>query len=52
MSSCVPSSAVDKQHFKNYFGIILTGTSFQAFDIHSNVIDADACLILPLGINI
>jgi hypothetical protein len=44
MSSCVPSSSLDKQHFKNDFEIqvILTGPSFQTFDIHSTVIDADA----------
>jgi hypothetical protein len=46
MSSCVPSSALDKQHFK----IDLTGTSFQAFDIHSTIIDADTLFILPLGV--
>jgi hypothetical protein len=52
MSSCVPSSALDKQHFKYDFGIMLTDTSFQAFDIHSTIIDADALFILPLGVNI
>jgi hypothetical protein len=48
----IPSILLDKQHFKNCFGVILTGTSFQAFDIHATVIDADALFILPLGINI
>jgi hypothetical protein len=38
MSSCFPSSQLDKQRFKNYFGIILTGTSFEAFDIHSTIV--------------
>jgi hypothetical protein len=46
----IPSSALDKQHCKNDFGIILTGTSFQAFDVHSTVIDYDALLILPLDV--
>jgi hypothetical protein len=34
--------------------MILTGTSFQAFDIHFAIIDADAhaLFILPLGVNI
>jgi hypothetical protein len=41
MSSSVPSSSLGKQHFKNDFGIILTGPSFQTFDIHSTIIDAD-----------
>jgi hypothetical protein len=48
----VPTSELDKKHFKTDFGIILTGTSFQAFDIHSAIIDADALLILPLDVNI
>jgi hypothetical protein len=52
MLSCVPSSALDKQHFKNDFGIILTATYFQDFDIHSTIIDADALFTLPLGVNI
>jgi hypothetical protein len=30
----------------------LTGTSFQALDIHSTITDADDLFILPLGINI
>jgi hypothetical protein len=51
MTSCIPSSALNKQHIKNDFGIILTGTSFQAFDLHSTIIDADALSILPLGVN-
>jgi hypothetical protein len=42
MSSCIPSSSLDKQYFKNDFGIILTGPSFQTFDIHSTIIDANA----------
>jgi hypothetical protein len=49
MSSCVPSSALDKPHFKNDFGIILTGTSFQACGFHSSIVDTDALFILPLG---
>jgi hypothetical protein len=52
MSSWAPSSALGKQHFENDFGIILTGTSFQAFDIHSTIIDADSLFILFLVINI
>jgi hypothetical protein len=52
MSPSVPSSASDEQHFKNYFGIILTGTSFQAFDIHSTIIDNDDLFILSLRVNI
>jgi hypothetical protein len=52
MSSCVPSSVLDKQHFKNDYGIILTGTSFQEFDIHSTIIDTDILFILPLGVHI
>jgi hypothetical protein len=51
MSSCIPSSSLDKQHFKNDSGIILTGTSFQALDIHSTITDTDALFILPLGGN-
>jgi hypothetical protein len=46
MSSCVPSSALDKQHFKNDLGILI-GTSFQAFDIHSTINDTDAVSVLP-----
>jgi hypothetical protein len=52
MPYCIPSSALDKQHFKNHFGIIQTGTSFQAFHIHSTIFDADALFILPLDANI
>jgi hypothetical protein len=45
MSSCIPASALDKQHFKDDCGIILTGTFFHAFDIHFTVIiDIDAFL--------
>jgi hypothetical protein len=47
MSRSIPSSALDKLHFKNDLGV-LTGTSFQAFNIHSTIIDADALFILPL----
>jgi hypothetical protein len=32
--------------------MILTATSFQAFDIHSTVIDDDALFILSLGANV
>jgi hypothetical protein len=52
MSSCIPSATLDKQHFKNDFGIILTGTSFQALDIQSTITDTDDLFILPLGVNI
>jgi hypothetical protein len=50
MSSCVSSFTLVKEHFKNDFGIILTGTSFQAFHIHIYIIDADNLFILPLGV--
>jgi hypothetical protein len=39
-------------HLKNDFGIILTGTSFQAFDIHSIIIVGYGLFILPLDVNI
>jgi hypothetical protein len=52
MSSCIPSSVLRKQHFKNYFGIILTGTSFKVYDIHSTIIDADGLVGFPLGVTI
>jgi hypothetical protein len=41
-----------KKNFKNDFGLILHGTSFQAFDIHSTITDIDALFILPLGVSI
>jgi hypothetical protein len=47
MPSCIPFAALDKQCFKNDFAIILTDTSFQDFDIHSTITDADALSILP-----
>jgi hypothetical protein len=49
---CVPFSALDKQHFENDFAFLFTGTSFQTFDIHSTITDADALFALPLGANI
>jgi hypothetical protein len=52
MSFGVPSSALDKQHLKKDFGIILAGTSFQGFGIHSYVIYADDLFILPRDLNI
>jgi hypothetical protein len=52
MSFRIPPSALHKQHFKNIHAIILSGTSFQAFNIHSTVIDPDALSVLPLGVNI
>jgi hypothetical protein len=50
MSSCIPSSALHKHHFKNDFAIILTGTSFQDL-ICTTIIDA-ALSMLPLDISI
>jgi hypothetical protein len=47
----LPSSALDKWHFKNDFGIILICTSFQTFDNHSTAVNAEALLIYPIGIN-
>jgi hypothetical protein len=44
---CVRQTALQKR-----FGIILTGTSFQAFDIHSTITDTDALFIFPLGGNL
>jgi hypothetical protein len=52
MSPCVPSSALDKQHLENDFVKIMTGTSFQGFDVHSTIIDTDVPFILTLGVNI
>jgi hypothetical protein len=52
MSSCVPPFTSNKQNFQNSIGILLTGTSFQASDIHSAVIDHDALFILQQGGNI
>jgi hypothetical protein len=37
---------------KQHFGIILIGTSFLVFDIHSTIIDADGLFILPLSVSI
>jgi hypothetical protein len=48
----IPSSALDKQNFKNDFGMILIGISFQAFDIASTITDDDAPFILLPGVNI
>jgi hypothetical protein len=47
------SFTLDKQHIKTDFGIILAGTSFQAFDIHCTIIDSDAnaLFIFPLGVS-
>jgi hypothetical protein len=45
-----PSSTVVTNHFKNDFGIILTGT--EASGIHSTIIDTNALFILPLSVNI
>jgi hypothetical protein len=45
------SYTLDKQHIETDFVIILAGTSFQAFDIHCIIIDADALFILPLGVS-
>lgn len=39
---CSEASALDKQHFKTDFLLILSGTSFQAFKIQSIIIDANA----------
>jgi hypothetical protein len=51
MPSCVSTSTLDKQHIKTDFGIILAGTSLQAFDIHATIIDTDALFILTLGVS-
>jgi hypothetical protein len=50
LPSCSQSSELDKQHFKNDFLIILSGTFFQASEIHSTITDADVLFILPLGV--
>jgi hypothetical protein len=41
---------MDKQPFKHDFLIILSGTYFQASEIHSTITDADALFILPLDV--
>jgi hypothetical protein len=43
--------ALLNKQLKDDFGMILTGTSFRAIDNPSTIIDADAPLVLPLGIN-
>jgi hypothetical protein len=48
--SCVPFSVLGKEQFTNPFGIILNGTSFQMFDIHSTVTDAE-CLYFAFRIH-
>jgi hypothetical protein len=52
MPHCIPSSALDKQLFKNDFAIIQTGTSFQTFHIHSTITGTDVPFIFPQDVNI
>jgi hypothetical protein len=52
MSPCVPPPVLDKEHFKTDFEIILPGSYFQVFGIHSTIIDTYAPFILPLAVNI